>query len=103
MIQGSFQKFRDDFKSPLGEPYPTRIPVIDKDSTFPDLRVMRVTNASDVVPVTKGKQGKDADGRMFNGMDAAHEVEIFFFYQFLYGRFDFYPKTDGLKSLGWQR
>ena len=61
---------------------------------------MGITDAANVISVTKGKEGKDGDGGMFYGVDAAHKVKPAPFHQDLEGRFNLYPQAHGLNCLG---
>ena len=76
-----------------------RIPVVDENGAFIYLGVICVSNATNVVSVTEGKEGKDADGTMFNGMDTPHEMKALSIHPLINGGFYFHPEADGLKGL----
>ena len=56
-------------------------------------------NPPDVVAVAQRKEGKHADGGMFNGMDSAHEVKLGGLNALHQVGFDFDPEADGFKGL----
>ncbi len=102
MFEGLFQQLQDHFIAPLCQTDPACMTVVDEYGPFSYLRVMGVANTADVVSIAEGKQRKDADGCVFNGMYPPHKMQSLLFHQKPERFFDFDPEPDGFKGLGRQ-